>query len=118
MASSGRIVSGFFGGLSGHQGAFRSMFLLKAGLDKEAFVATGIVLAVMVDRSRLLIYSADISVISNSVEWPLVLAASASAFAGAYVGPKVLKKITIRLVQIVVSLLLVMVATGLIGGVL
>jgi uncharacterized membrane protein YfcA len=36
----GGLVSGFFGGLSGHQGAFRSMFLVKAGLDKEAFVAT------------------------------------------------------------------------------
>jgi len=28
----GGIASGFFGGLSGHQGALRSMFLLKAGL--------------------------------------------------------------------------------------
>lgn len=49
----GGMVSGFFGGLSGHQGAFRSMFLIKAGLEKEAFVATGVVLAVVVDLSRL-----------------------------------------------------------------
>jgi uncharacterized protein len=42
----GGVISGFFGGLSGHQGAFRSMFLIKAGLEKETFVATGVVLAV------------------------------------------------------------------------
>jgi hypothetical protein len=29
----GGAISGFFGGLSGHQGAFRSMFLIKAGLE-------------------------------------------------------------------------------------
>jgi uncharacterized membrane protein YfcA len=94
------------------------MFLLKAGLDKEAFIATGVVLAVMVDISRLLIYSADISASSVSVEWPLVIAASTSAFTGAYVGSKVIKKVTIRSVQIIVSFLLVIVATGLIGGML
>lgn len=31
----GGLLSGFFGGLSGHQGAFRSAFLLKAGLKKH-----------------------------------------------------------------------------------
>lgn len=114
----GGMVSGFFGGLSGHQGAFRSMFLLKAGLDKEAFISTGVALAVMVDMSRLLIYGADIAASRNTVEWPLLVAASASAFAGAYVGSKLLKKVTIRSVQIVVSFLLLLVAAGLMSGVL
>ena len=53
--SLGGCISGFFGGLSGHQGAFRSMFLLKAGIGKEQFIATGVVLAVMVDLARMLI---------------------------------------------------------------
>ena len=57
----GGLVSGFFGGLSGHQGAFRSMFLVKAGLDKEAFVATGVVLAVVVDMARLVVYGFDLA---------------------------------------------------------
>lgn len=39
----GGLLSGFFGGLSGNQGALRSAFLLKAGLSKEAFIATGTV---------------------------------------------------------------------------
>ena len=34
----GGALSGFFGGLSGNQGALRSAFLIKAGLSKEAFV--------------------------------------------------------------------------------
>jgi len=36
----GGMLSGFFGGLSGHQGAFRSMFLAKAEISKEEFIAT------------------------------------------------------------------------------
>ncbi len=114
----GGVISGFFGGLSGHQGAFRSMFLIKAGLEKEAFVATGVVLAVMVDLSRMVIYGADISGHGEAVEWSLVLGASVSAFTGAYVGAKVLKKITLRSVQLIVSALLVVVGIGLIVGVL
>jgi len=114
----GGIISGFFGGLSGHQGAFRSMFLIKAGLEKEAFVATGVVLAVMVDLARMVIYGADISAHGEAVEWRLVFGASASAFTGAYVGAKILKKVTLRSVQLIVSALLIVVGGGLIAGVL
>ncbi|MXS85692.1 sulfite exporter TauE/SafE family protein [Nitrosomonas sp. HPC101] len=112
----GGAISGFFGGLSGHQGAFRSMFLLKAGLGKEAFVATGIVLAVMVDMARIVVYGAGTSSNGEDVQWRLVVAACISAFLGAYIGAKVLKKVTIRAVQISVSLLLVLVSFGLITG--
>ena len=45
----GGALSGFFGGISGHQGALRSAVLLKCGLEKEAFIATGVVCAVVVD---------------------------------------------------------------------
>jgi uncharacterized membrane protein YfcA len=112
----GGAISGFFGGLSGHQGAFRSMFLLKAGIGKEAFVATGIVLAVMVDMTRMVVYGAGSSFYAGNVQWGLVAAACISAFLGAYVGAKVLKKVTIRAVQISVSSLLVLVSLGLISG--
>lgn len=114
----GGMISGFFGGLSGHQGAFRSMFLIKAGLEKEVFVATGVVLAIMVDLSRMIMYGADISAHGEAVEWALVIGASVSAFTGAYIGAKVLKKITLRTVQLVVSALLIVVGIGLIAGVL
>jgi len=41
----GGALSGFFGGLSGNQGALRSPFLLKAGLTREGYIATGVVIA-------------------------------------------------------------------------
>ncbi|TDR22563.1 sulfite exporter TauE/SafE family protein [Marinicella litoralis] len=112
----GGLVSGFFGGLSGHQGAFRSLFLLKAGLTKEQFVATGVMVAVMVDVSRLLVYGQDMVANHQLVDWPLVIAATLSAFVGAYLGKKWLQKVTINLIHFLVSLLLVVVALGLITG--
>ena len=57
----GGLLSGFFGGLSGHQGALRSAFLLKCDLSKEAFIASGIVIACLIDTSRLVIYSSKFS---------------------------------------------------------
>lgn len=114
----GGALSGFFGGLSGHQGAFRSMFLLKSGLSKEEFIATGIVIAVMVDISRMLIYGWDASTQQHSIEWSLVIAASISAFVGAYFGAKLIKKVTMRSIQLTVSVLLIIVALGLMSGVL
>ncbi|NCC25866.1 MAG: sulfite exporter TauE/SafE family protein [Deltaproteobacteria bacterium] len=113
----GGLISGFFGGLSGHQGAFRSMFLLKAGLDKTAFVATGVMIAVLVDMSRILVYGWDLRARSLDVEWPLVGSACLAAFAGSFIGSRILKKITIKSVQILVSGLLLILALGFVTGV-
>lgn len=114
----GGFISGFFGGLSGHQGAFRSMFLLKAGLGKEQFIATGVVLAVMVDLSRMSIYGWDAVSSQKSVDWFLVFIATFFAFTGAFVGSRLIKKLTIHSIQLIVSSLLVVVALGLMAGVL
>ncbi len=112
----GGLISGFFGGLSGHQGAFRSMFLLKAGLTKEQFVATGVMVAVLVDVSRLLVYGQDLAENYQVINWSLVISATLSAFVGAYLGKKLLQKVTIKAVHLMVSLLLVVVALGLMMG--
>jgi uncharacterized protein len=110
------VISGFFGGLSGHQGAFRSMFLIKSGLSKEAYVATGVMLAVMVDVARLSIYGWQVAAEVEQIQWRLVIAASISAFWGAYFGAKLLKKITINVIRSTISIMLVIVAIGLILG--
>jgi hypothetical protein len=94
------------------------MFLLKAGLTKEKFVATGVMLAVMVDISRMAMYGWEMSAQRQEIEWQLVIAASLSAFVGAYFGVRLLKKITIRTIQIAVSALLVIISLGLISGLL
>ena len=112
----GGIISGFFGGLSGHQGAFRSMFLLKAGLDKTQFIATGVVIAALVDITRLLVYGTDMASRQLGEQWLLIVCACLAAFAGSFIGRQLLTKLTLRTVRIAVSLLLAVVAVGLITG--
>ncbi|MBL7717477.1 MAG: sulfite exporter TauE/SafE family protein [Flavipsychrobacter sp.] len=113
----GGLLSGFFGGLSGNQGALRSAFLIRIGLSKEAFIATGVVIAVMVDVARLSVYSQKIFAGSSS-DIPLVAAATLSAFAGAYWGNKLLKKVTISALQVMVGVLLLVFALMLGAGVI
>ena len=102
----GGLLSGFFGGLSGNQGALRSAFLIKSNLSKEAFVATGIVIACMVDFSRLGVYTTRFSKSGLQDNLTLVIAATLSAFIGAYVGNRLLKKVTLKTVQIIVTVML------------
>ncbi len=102
----GGLLSGFFGGLSGNQGAFRSAFLLQAGLSKESFIATGVVIACLVDLSRLSIYTSLISRVGLAADpWP-VTAATLSAFLGAFLGVRLLGKTTIETVRVFVGVML------------
>ena len=115
----GGFLSGFFGGLSGNQGALRSMFLIKAGISKEEFIGTNVILAVIVDFSRLLVYGAvfyttHFKVLSDT--GGVVLAAIIAAFIGAYFGKQLLKKVTLRTIQILVGLMLVLLGLGLSVG--
>lgn len=112
----GGLLSGFFGGLSGHQGALRSVFLLKAGLSKESFIATGVVIACLIDVTRLSVYSRHLSLPSLSANLPLLLAAISSAFAGSFLGARLLHKVTLRFVQLTVSLALVLISLALFSG--
>lgn len=52
----GGFGSGFMGGLSGHQGALRAMFLKRRLNDKMAYAATASILALCVDLSRIPVY--------------------------------------------------------------
>ena len=102
----GGALSGFFGGLSGHQGALRTAFLVRAGLSKEAFIGTGIAIAVLIDISRLTVYSAGILRTGDQIDYSLLLAATLSAFVGAVIGKRVLKKITIETLHLTVGVML------------
>lgn len=114
----GGLLSGFFGGLSGHQGAFRSAFLIKSGLSKEVFVGTGVVIAVLVDLSRISAYSGLLGSAEVKENLGLLTAASLAAFSGAFLGKMLLTKITLRSVQIIVACLLFVTAAGLMTGIL
>ena len=108
----GGILSGFFGGLSGHQGALRSVFLIKCGLSKESFIATGVVISCLVDISRIFVYSAYFPSIIKGNNLLLIFA-TLSAFLGAFIGNRLIKKVTMRLIQLIVAIMLIMIAIGL-----
>jgi uncharacterized membrane protein YfcA len=115
----GGLLSGFFGGLSGIQGALRSAFLIKAGLEKEAFIGTGTVSAVIVDVARLLIYGLSFYTMKISqVEsmGGIIIAAIIAAFAGSFVGARLMKKVTLHAVQVIVGVMLIVVGVGMATG--
>lgn len=114
----GGVLSGFFGGLSGMQGALRSAFLVRAGLAKEVFVATGVVVSVVIDLTRLGMYARSLAAHAGDLQWDLLAAAVLAAFAGAALGNLYLRKLTMGGVQRIVAVMLFLVALGLIGGLL
>lgn len=112
----GGLVSGFFGGLSGHQGAFRSAFLVRSNLSPSSFVATGAAIALVIDLARLSQYLPHLVALDWHENGPLIAAAVACAFAGAFIGSRLLKKVTLKALQLVVSAMLLVIALGLIAG--
>lgn len=114
----GGLVSGFFGGLSGHQGAFRSVFLLRCGLSKEGFLATGVAIACGVDLVRLAVYAVPWPVPAVATHGPLLMAATLAAMSGALLGNRLVRKVTLRGIQRVVAGLLFAIAITLGSGVM
>lgn len=104
----GGLISGFFGGLSGHQGALRSAFLIRLNLGKEGFVATGIIIACIVDLVRMSVYFSQGEDFHFRENAPLLITAVLASFAGAYFGRQLLKKVTISFVQYLVSALIIL----------
>ena len=109
----GGILSGFFGGLSGNQGALRAAFLIKAGLSKEAFIGTAVVVSTFVDFTRLSVYSTQFLEAGLVDNIPIVLCGTISAIVGAFFGNKLLKKITLKSLQIVVAIMLILLSIAL-----
>ena len=120
----GGALSGFFGGLSGHQGALRAAFLTSVGLTPTQFVATQAVLALLVDAARLVVYGWALSGAGlgggdahDPIPWALVGFATASAFAGAYLGKRLLPKLTLEGLHWLIGGLLLVVGAALAMGV-
>ncbi|WP_291115575.1 sulfite exporter TauE/SafE family protein [Flavobacterium sp. UBA6135] len=112
----GGVLSGFFGGLSGNQGALRSAFLIKAGLSKEAFVATAVVVSTFVDFTRLSIYATRFTKSGLTENLTLVICATLAGIAGAYIGNKLLKKVTLRFLQVTIAIMLILISLALGAG--
>ncbi len=117
----GGLLSGFFGGLSGHQGALRSAFLVKTGVPTQAFVGTNALIGFMVDMARIVVY-AGVFVFATSGspiranQWPLILSGILAAFAGVMIGKRWMHKVTMKTVQWVTGLMLLGIAVALGSG--
>jgi hypothetical protein len=115
----GGVLTGFIGGLTGQQGAFRSMFLLKSGLDPRQFIATGVLIAVLVDLARLPTYAVSYAGAAfGRREAALIAVATLSAFAGAYLGTRYLTKVTIGAVRGIVASLMVAIGVAMTLGII
>lgn len=117
----GGLVTGFVGGLTGQQGALRSIFLLRAGLAARPFIATGVMIAIIVDLARLAAYAATFSALGLNPagrEVQLVGIGTLAAVAGAWLAARHLEKVTIAAIRSLVAVSLGVIGLALCAGVL
>lgn len=129
----GGLLSGFFGGLSGHQGALRSAFLVRTEMSKEALIGTRAVCAVAVDTTRLIVYAIAALLTARAVSptdqardtlrtlhehnaWALIATGCVAALIGTTIGKRLLKEVTIDAVRTTVAIALLALGTALAAG--
>jgi len=119
----GGVLSGFFGGLSGHQGALRAAFLAKSHISPRAFVATSSAIGLMVDALRLPAYAIIIFKFNSTDSIPpqtgkLVLLGICTAFLGVMIGKRLIHKVTMKTIQYITGSLLLLSGALLIFGII
>jgi len=114
----GGVLSGFFGGLSGNQGALRTAFLMKAGLTKESMIATAVVVSALVDISRLSFYATGFWEAGLTEKLDLVFVVTAAGILGSFLGNNLIKKITYSFLQKIVAVFLLLISIGMAVGIL
>ena len=112
----GGVLSGFFGGLSGHQGALRSAFLARLKLSKESFIGTGVVIACLIDLARIGVYTKHLTTDGIANNLALLSVSILAAFIGAYFGNKFLRKITMEAIQTIIAVMLLLLSAALGSG--
>ena len=109
----GGLVSGFFGGFSGHQGALRSAFLSNSGLSKFEFVATSALIGVMIDIIRMSTYYQNLD---SEIPIELISIGASFAILGSITGNRMLKKTEMKNVKNIVGLFLFSIGTLMLLG--
>lgn len=112
----GGILSGFLGGLSGHQGAVRSMFLIHSHLNKKAFIGTNAAIGLAVDIVRLVVYAAAFRSLALTIDRTLLGMAVGASLAGVLVGFALLKNVTLVFISWLITVLVYMLGFLLILG--
>ena len=112
----GGLLSGFFGGLSGHQGALRAAFLSKSALKAEVFIATSVCMSLLIDAVRIPIYLSSESKSLNENSLNIILAC-VFAFIGSYLGKRLFVKRKIKNIRLLVAIFLFLMGIGMLLGV-
>lgn len=117
----GGLLSGFFGGLSGHQGALRSTFLTKVGISTEAFVGTNAAIGFLVDALRIAVYAVTVGVAHGASpfapeDWRLVATAVVAAFVGVVLARKYVRKVEMTAIRVLTGVLLLAIGALLAAG--
>jgi uncharacterized protein len=112
----GGILSGFFGGLSGLQGAIRSAFLMKSGLTKESYIATAVIISLFVDITRLSVYTTRFRISGLHESLLTVTVAIAAALAGAWTGRKLLPSVSLSFIENLITVFLLLTSIALAIG--
>jgi len=99
----GGALSGFMGGLSGHQGALRSVFLSRTGLSAKAFIATGTCISLGIDMSRIATYMGNHTLSGSMEHWKLLTLSLGAALLGSWWGNQQLTKITIHQIRVIIA---------------
>lgn len=119
MIPLGGALTGLIGGLTGQQGALRSIFLLRSGLSPERFIATGVMIAILVDVSRLGTYWAafrSAGLQPAGREGLMVIVGTIAATLGAFAAARHVKKVTIKGIRYAVALLMMAIGGALTLG--
>jgi len=99
----GGVLSGFFGGFSGHQGALRAMFLSKLKIEPLVFVATTAIISLLVDITRIGVYFSSTAFFSYYPTLLIFLCVPA-ALAGTVVGRKYIPKVNHAKMSMIVGI--------------
>jgi uncharacterized protein len=117
----GGLATGFMGGISGQQGALRSMFLLKSDFTPQQFIATGVLIAVLIDLARIPTYAVGLMRSATEIggrETALIACATFCAFLGAWLGSRFVQKTTYKTIRYIVAALMIIIGILLVLGVL
>ena len=107
-------LSGLLGGLVGNQGGIRSAALLGFNLEKDVFVATAAVIALLIDVVRLPIYLGYYSEHLTKIR-PLIMLSTLAVLGGTFAGSRLLREIPERLFRPVVALVLALLGASMIA---
>jgi uncharacterized membrane protein YfcA len=119
----GGLISGFFGGLSGHQGAFRSSVLTTFLHSSSKFVSTNAAIGLMVDLARLITYAFFLWLGTYKIDYQskaffLVASGIIGSFIGTLIGKKFIKHISMNFIRYLVLAGMIIIALGLGFGIL